>query len=283
MKLGDLTWRVDPTSVDWNFQMDTTVINTLGGQVVQILGATLSDLVITGDLGQDHKNNKMSWQLAAAFHQKIKSFMDQQTLPPKNVGRAGASAAGGAAGRGAGSAVNSGPNIGTFGGKGIGPSGGVGSAAGKAAGRAVNSGILTDAGAIHAPLPLTYHDGVHNWSFRVLVKSLDDADGSGSLNITNGKFNYQYRLTLFIVEADSEKVKKVASDFFLSRLSDGIGWSRTKFNGPLKAQDAQDFITINGGTVSAFLDKVITGEPLQSPTATGPVVGRRPGHGVGAI
>lgn len=236
MKLGDLTWRVDPTSVDWNFQMDTAVIPTVGGQVVQLLGATLSDLVITGDLGQDHKNAKVSWQLAAAFHQKIKSFMDRQTLPAKTV-----------------------PNNRTA-------AGAVAQARDVAQTR--RTGILSDAGVIHAPLPLTYHDGVHDWSFRVLVKSLEDGDGSGSLNITNGKFNYRYRLTLFVVESDSQKIKKVASDYFLSRISDGIGWTRTKFNGPLKAQDAQDFISINGGTVSAFLNKVIVGEPLQAPQAS---------------
>jgi hypothetical protein len=249
MQLGDLRWRVDPSSVDWSFQLDTAVINTIGGQVVQILGATLSDLVVQGEFGQDHKSNTVSWKLAAAFHTKIKSFMDRQTLPAKTVHSGGSR----------------------------------------------RSGILSDAGVIHDPLPFTYHDGLHNWTFKVLVKALDDGDGSGSLNITNGKFAYKYKLTLFIVESESTLIRKVASDYFMSRISDGLGWKQTSFNGPPSAQDAQDFITVNGGTVSAFLDKVLTGEKLNEPSPTttpsksrghvsGQVpIGRRPGHGIGAI
>jgi len=233
MQLGDMRWRVDPNSVDWTFQMDTAVINTIGGQVVQILGATLSDLVVQGDFGQQRPVKSgpgtESWKLAAAFHQKIKSYMDRQTLPAKTATQST-------------------------------------SAASKK--QVKKTGILTDAGVVHTPLPLTYHDGLHNWSFKVLIKQLDDGDGSGSLNITNGKFAYKYKLTLFIVESDSTLIRKVASDYFLSRISDGLGWKQTTFNGPKEAQDAQDFITANGGSVSAFLDKVLTGEPLTDPAPT---------------
>lgn len=245
LQLGDLRWRIDPNAIDWSFQLDTAVINTLGGQVVQILGATLSDLTIQGSFGQDHSRNEqgVSWKLAAAFHQKIKSFMDRQTLPSKTVHTKGQS-------------------------------------------QAKKTGILSDAGVVHEPLSLTYHDGVHNWSFKVLVKALDDGDGAGSLDITNGRFSYTYKLTLFIVQADSELVDKIASDYFLSRISEGLGWKQTKFNGPLSPADAQDFITVNGGTVSAFLTKVLTGEPIVDssgqPKRTGPKVGRRPGVGIGA-
>lgn len=247
LQLGDLRWRVDPNAIDWSFQLDTAVINTIGGQVVQIIGATLSDLVVAGAFGQDHSKNEqgVSWRLAAAFHQKIKSFMDRQTLPAKTTKSSGTSSK-------------------------------------------KRSGILSDAGVVHEPLTLSYHDGVHNWQFKVLVKALDDGDGSGSLDISNGRFNYTYKLTLFIVQADSELVRKIASDYFLSRISDGLGWKQSSFNGPLNSIDAQKFITVNGGSVSAFLTKVLTGEPLVDPQNTKinqPVVpvGRRPGSGVGAI
>jgi hypothetical protein len=81
-QLGDLRWRVDPNNIAWDYQLDTTVIDTLGGQVVQILGATLGDLTVSGDLGQDNARVRQSWQLANAFHTKIKTMMDAQlTLP----------------------------------------------------------------------------------------------------------------------------------------------------------------------------------------------------------
>lgn len=224
LQLGDLRWRVDPNSVDWSFQLDTSVINTVGGQVIQILGATLSDLVIAGDFGQDHANKQESWQLANAFHQKVKSLMDGQTLPAKTLSQSQS---------------------------------------------AKRTGILTDAGPIHDPLPLIYHDGVHDWTFRVLIKSFVDPDGA-SLNIRTGKFSYSYVMTLFVVQADSDIVKKVASDYFLSRISEGLGWSQTSFNGPAKTQDAQDFILANGGSVVGYLDQVFSGGQIVDPSVAAP-------------
>jgi hypothetical protein len=219
MQLGDLRWRVDPTSVDWSFQLDTAVINTLGGQVIQLLGATLSDLTVSGDFGELRgPNHQASWQLAAAFHRKIKSMMDRQTLPAKTLAQSQ-------------------------------------SAAARAATR--RSGVLSDVGTVHDPLPLTFHDGVHNWAFRVLIKALEDEDGTGSLNISTGKFSYGYKLTLFVVQTDSDLVKKIASDYFLSRISDGLGWKQSTFNGPKTAAEAQSFITTNGGSIAAYLDKIL--------------------------
>lgn len=239
MQLGDLKFRVDPNSVDWSFQIDTSVINTLGGQVVQLLGSTLSDLTVTGDFGQLRGNHpQVSWQLAAAFHKKIKSMMDAQTLPAKTVSQS------------------------------------------KSVAAKSRTGILSDAGQTHKPVSLVYHDGLHNWSFKVLIKALDDNDGSGSLNITNGKFAYQYKLTLFIVQSDSDAIKKVASDFFLQRLSDGLGWTMSAFNGHATVSAVGDVIQANGGSVAALLDKVLTGGSLSAPTVakatSTPTVGTDP-------
>ena len=228
MQLGDLRWRVDPSSVDWTFQMDTAVINTLGGQVIQLLGTTLSDLTISGDFGQDHHTSIVSWRLAAAFHKKIKQMMDRQTLPAKSDAQSTAKGAQQAAHK---------------------------------------KGILTDAGQIHDPYLLRYHDGVHNWRFKVLIKGLADGDGSGSIDHQTGKFSYSYQLTLFVVQADSTEIKKVATDYFLTRISDGLGWSQTKYNAPPSAADAQQFITINGG-IAGLLGSYLSGSPLKDPTVT---------------
>jgi hypothetical protein len=217
-QMGDLRWRVDPTKVSWNYQIDTSVIETLGGQVVQVLGATLSDLTISGDLGQDHGRSQESWQLANAFHTKIKSMMDAQVSTPF----------------------------------------------------AQSSGATRSIGAeatfVHNPYPFSYSDGVHNWSFQVLVKGIADGDGSGaSITYTNGKFNHKYQLTLFILQADSELVQTIASDPFISRIAQGIGWNKSSFHGAVTAQDAQNFIVSNGSNITGFLANMLGGQPLVAP------------------
>ena len=75
-------FRVDPSSINWEFKIETTVIETIGGRVVQVVGATLSDLKVYGKLGQDHskKNGQgESWRLAEAFHNKIGEMMEYQS------------------------------------------------------------------------------------------------------------------------------------------------------------------------------------------------------------
>lgn len=222
-QLGSLKWRVDPSNVSWNYQIDANRIETLGGQVVQILGSTLSDLTVSGDLGQDHGRAQESWQLANAFHQNIKAMMDWQTLPAKQSNFS--------------PMKNGKPKS------------------------------FTDAGVVHRPFSFTYMDGVHNWSFQVLIKGISDADGSGSITYSNGKFNHAYILSLFIVQADSELVRTIASDAFISRISAGIGWKQSAFNGPMNALDAQTFIESNGGSISGLLAAALSGQPLQQPNA----------------
>jgi hypothetical protein len=85
-QLGNLSFRLDPKQVHYAYQIDYATIDTIGGQVVQVLGATLGDLTIVGDFGQDHQNRRESWQLAESFHTSIKAMMDAQTLPTQGSG-----------------------------------------------------------------------------------------------------------------------------------------------------------------------------------------------------
>lgn len=211
-QLGDLKWRVDPQRVNWSYQIDANRIETLGGQVIQVLGATLSDLTIMGQFGQDHQNKLESWQLAVAFNTKIQQMMDAQTLPAKTVGGL--------------------------------PSG---------------TSSVSDAAVVHKPVTFSYLDGKHNWQFQVLIKSMADADGSNALTHAVGKSSYGYTLTLFIVEADTDVLAKIATDQFISRISSGLGWTRTAFNGALKADEVQAYIDSTGGLANAFLNGALTG------------------------
>ena len=75
-----LKFRLDPESIDWNFKILTSVTETMGGRVIQVLGATLSDITIKGSVGEQRgKTHYTSWQLAEAFYAKIADLMDFQS------------------------------------------------------------------------------------------------------------------------------------------------------------------------------------------------------------
>lgn len=232
-QLGPIRFRIAPQNINWNYQIDTAKYDTLGGQVVQVLGATLSDLTITGQFGQTRgRNNQQSWQLANAFQKQIKSLIDKQTLkaPKVTLGRGDKN---------------------------------------KQA---------------HAPIPFRYSDGVHDWAFDVLIKSIQDDDGQ--LTHATGKFSYSYRLTLFIVQVASENIREVAIDNFIKRLAAGVGWKISIYNGPVDPKEAQAFIAAHGGDVPGFLEKVLLGDngtPISpAPPATSPGAGKNGSGSSGA-
>jgi hypothetical protein len=82
-----VVFRLNPNNVEWNFQINTNVTETVGGRVVQVLGATLSDVVVKGSFGE-HRNqpNKNtgathieSWETAETFLVKMKAMAAWQS------------------------------------------------------------------------------------------------------------------------------------------------------------------------------------------------------------
>jgi hypothetical protein len=75
-----VAFRVDPDLIDWTWSVQTNVIETIGGRVIQVLGARLDDLTVQGSLGQDHANKTTgeSWQQAQAFLTTVTAIMEQQ-------------------------------------------------------------------------------------------------------------------------------------------------------------------------------------------------------------
>lgn len=237
-QLGNLKFRIDPSSVSYDYSIDYSVIDTLGGQVIQVLGSTIGDLVIRGDFGQKRSHkvtgpSAQSWELAESFHASIRQMMDAQTLPHQGGG----------------------------------PS--------------------------HQPVRFTYFDGTHDWDFKVLIKGIEDMGGTGSIEHKTGKFSYSYQLTLFIVEDRSLKLKKITTDQFISRISNGLGWKRSGFNGSGWLDDAINFITNHSsdGTFDSYLTNLLEGggegpndpaSPLHqkgSPTYRPPAIGGVPNTG----
>lgn len=202
--MGDLHWRIDPQSFSWNYSIDTNVIETLGGQVVQVLGATMSDITIVGQFGQDRARRRESWMLALAFHRKIQAMMDAQTLPASAVKVGGA------------------------------------------------HGKLSISRSVHRPVTFRYQDSGHDWTFKVLIKNIAETDGAGVLEHRTGKFSYGYELTLFVVESGTDQLAQIAKDDYIARLSKGLGWKQSKFNGKLDGGQLQAFIQATGSSGASF-------------------------------
>ena len=180
-----VAFSVDPENIAWNWQVITNVVETVGGRVVQVLGAYLSDLTVTGSFGQVHAPGGESWRLADQFLKDITKIMEHQSLDSRQQDK-------------------------------------------------------MQRGAVFTYPPL-------HWRFQVYVKDLSDPDGGNSVVLRPGKFNQRYQLTLFIIRRnDSGLVKAGSSDggafsqrgydavaAFMARISDGIGWHFSQYNGPV--------------------------------------------------
>jgi hypothetical protein len=192
-----LTFRVDPTSVSYSYQVFSHVDETVGGRVIQITGQQLSDVSIMGDIGEDHYRGRaqgndpehpgVSWKLAEEFFRQIQAMMLYQSQNASGVG--------------------------------------------------LNKSTLRPATFVYSPLGLR---------FQCYIKSITDADGDGTASVAHkvGRSNYRYQLQLFPVLGDSElriaganangvldRAKAAAIDAYISRISQGIGWRFTAYNG----------------------------------------------------
>lgn len=205
-----IKFRIDPQALTWSFQVNTSVVNTIGGRVVQVNGATLSDITLTGLYGEDRSKADgtieypgRSWRLAKGFARRIREMMDWQARDSQIHAK------------------------------------------------------------MHQPAVFTYPP--QNWRFRVYLKSLADPDG-GVVTMTTEKFSHGYVLTLFVVQEGSDALVKAGTDSsgmvsqararainqYIGRISDGIGWRPSKYNGPL------------GGYLD-FLQEATTGDAKPKP------------------
>jgi len=178
-----VTFRLDPESISWNWTVLTNVVDTIGGRVIQVIGAYLDDLTVSGSFGQDHSTPRgESWRQAEAFLKLITSIMEQQSSDSNQQAK------------------------------------------------------------MHPPAVFSYPP--KGWRFQCYVKALTDADGGNSIVMTPGKFNQRYTLTLFIVPDGSSQLTKAGTTdgvysakaeqaiaAYMSRISDGIGWHYSQYNG----------------------------------------------------
>lgn len=83
-------FRIDPTDIEIEYDIHTSVQDTVGGRVVQITGATVGDIVITGTVGQDvtattggygvaNAQAGSGYVLAVDFYNQINALMNYQS------------------------------------------------------------------------------------------------------------------------------------------------------------------------------------------------------------
>lgn len=180
-----IAFRIDPELITWDWSVLTNVIDTIGGRVIQVLGARLDNMTIQGSLGQDHAAgdvNGSTWHLAERFVSAVTKIMEAQSADSNQQGK------------------------------------------------------------MHPPAVFSYPP--RGWRFNVYVMDLTDADGGNSVVLTPGKINQRYTLTLFIVQDGSQALVKAgttngvfskkaydAVSAFMARISDGVGWHFTQYNG----------------------------------------------------
>ena len=83
------------------------------------------------------------------------------------------------------------------------------------------------------------------WDFQVYIKSMRNPDGSRSISTRPELSNPKFILTMQIVE-DRSGLKKAASDLYIKRLTEGIGWKKSIYNGPIDDNDR-----VQQGTIAA--------------------------------
>jgi hypothetical protein len=126
---------------------------------------------------------------------------------------------------------------------------------------------------------------IHNWDFQVYIKSLKDvAAPSSTISHETGKFSHGYNLTLFLHQDNTGKLASVAKNAFIERLSNGLGWQRTSYQGHMTVSDLQAYLSKNSpdGTIHGLVLKEFETAGSGQVPSFGSAVNPVPG-GVGTI
>ena len=92
----------------------------------------------------------------------------------------------------------------------------------------------TNPSAVAKPVRFTWPE--RGWDFWCFVKAIKQANASVSISATNMDFNPGYVLTMFVLDDNGDLVKAAknsAAASYIARLTAGMGWKQTEWNGPM--------------------------------------------------
>lgn len=138
-----------------------------------------------------------------------------------------------------------------------------------------------------SPNPYRFSWPSRGWDFQVYLKRYSEPGGDSSVDERIDNISPRWTIVLFIA-SDNLNLKKVATDTFIDRLSDGIGWKQTRYNGPADFTEVGAALGETGATdVKTYLGQafgIATSVPVgnlnadgstgATPTATGPIENR---------
>lgn len=78
--------------------------------------------------------------------------------------------------------------------------------------------------------PIEFSFPVRGWKFQVYIKSVSSPDSQQGVRLAPEISNPRFTLVLNVVEENTD-LSKVATDKFLARLTEGIGWVPNEYNG----------------------------------------------------
>lgn len=158
--LGGWQFRIDPTSIQWSYNVKVKDSASVGGKVIQIFGTSVSDMTVEGSFGVG------GWQEQERFLQMMLELAKDQVAEARNPSKE----------------------------------------------------------------PLRFIYPPKGWDFKVMLKAYTSPDGPRSVRLSPTNFNPKWKLTLFIVE-DNADLKRVATNAYIARLTKGIGWRQSEYNG----------------------------------------------------
>jgi len=78
VSLGGVSFQSSPEQIRWNFKMKVARQKTIGGQVVQIIGTTVSDITVTGRFAPDKaKKDEGGWEAYNRFRDQVRVWVAQ--------------------------------------------------------------------------------------------------------------------------------------------------------------------------------------------------------------
>lgn len=160
--LGPVEFRLDPNEISWGFSVRTSVTNTVGGRVIQVLGTKVSSMKVVGSTG-------------------IGGYTEHRALVKKLVAVAESHVDGGGT-------------------------------------------------------PVKFRYPPRDLEFDVFIRAINGGNGAATSSITPGKVNHEFTLDLFLASNNSE-LNRIATDLFIARFAEGIGWTPNEFNGEASYAD----------------------------------------------